>query len=190
MQTVSKTDIDAEPDNSATPVMGDAIGGGIVRTDNTLPEENFPHVVISSHRDRSYVFFRQIPHSESGPPGTMKIPLTPDASLAVDPRVTPLGAPVFIATRPLDSAITTSRLMVAQDTGGAIRGAVRADYFLGFGPGARATALRMKDELRMWVLLPKRLAIADRHIEPAGSTDTPQVVRANCLVTDPEFCTE
>ena len=60
-----------------------------------------------------------------------------------------------------------NRLMVAQDTGGAIRGALRADYFLGSGPAAGAMANRMKDELRMWILLPKELAIASRHAASA-----------------------
>ena len=177
-------------DNRASPTMEGAIGEGLSRTSHTSREEARPRVVVSSRLDPSYVFFRRIPHTESGPLGTMRIPLTPDASLAVDPRVTPLGAPVFIATRPSGSTIPTKRLMVAQDTGGAIRGALRADYFLGFGPAATTAAMRMKDELRMWVLLPKRLAIAAKHTEPASTAKTSRHVRADCLLADPDFCAE
>ncbi|HKQ23922.1 MAG TPA: MltA domain-containing protein [Burkholderiales bacterium] len=164
-----------------SPKPREAIGDGLSRPSHALREEGRPRVVASSRLDPSYVFFRQAPHTESGPLGTMSIPLTPDASLAVDPRVTPLGAPVFIAARPSGSTDTTKRLMVAQDTGGAIRGALRADYFLGFGPAATTAAMRMKDELRMWVLLPKRLAVAAGHTEPAS---------AACLLVDPDFCAE
>jgi membrane-bound lytic murein transglycosylase A len=146
-----------------------------------------PRVSVSSARDPSYVFFRRIPNTDSGPPGAMGVPLTAGASLAVDPRVTPLGAPVFIAARPPGAASAMRRLMVAQDTGGAIRGAVRADYFLGFGHAAGAIAMRMKDELQMWVLLPKQLAIASQHAlahARGGSW------RARCLLPDPEFCAD
>ena len=179
-------------DNSVPPTMGKAIGEGVAQTSYEAHEAAPPHVAVSSSRDPSYVFFRQIPNSESGPPGTMRIPLTPDASIAVDPRVTPLGAPVFIAARPSGSTVTTKRLMVAQDTGGAIRGALRADYFLGFGPAAATAARRMKDELRMWLLLPKRLAGATKHAERASNADmdTPRIVRASCLLVDPDFCAE
>jgi len=138
--------------------------------------------VVSSATDPSYVFFRQIPNNGSGPPGALGVPLTAGSSLAVDPRVTPLGSPVFIAARQSGSGDTIKRLTVAQDTGGAIRGAVRADYFLGFGPAAGASAMRMKDELRMWLLLPKQLAIAAKHAASAGA--------ANCLLPDQEFCND
>ena len=82
------------------------------------------------------------------------MPLTPRRSVAVDKRIVPLGAPVFIATTyPLTDA-PLNRLMLAQDTGGAIRGAVRADFFWGFGDDAAREAGRMKQPLHMWVLLP------------------------------------
>ena len=84
--------------------------------------------------DPSYVFFRQIPDSEQGPVGALGVPLTAGRSIAVDPRTTPLGFPVFIST---GGSRQLNRLMVAQDTGGAIRGPVRADYFWGFGPERR-----------------------------------------------------
>ena len=83
------------------------------------------------------------------------MPLTPGRSIAVDPRFVPLGAPVFVATTFPASATPLNRLMVAQDTGGAIRNPVRADFFWGSGPEAGALAGRMRQPGRMWLLLPK-----------------------------------
>ena len=102
----------------------------------------------------SYVFFRELPSSTNGPPGALGVPLTPRRSIAVDPRHVPLGAPVFIATTWPNSPKPLNRLVLAQDTGGAIRGAVRADFFWGYGEAAGREAGRMKQSLRMWVLLP------------------------------------
>jgi membrane-bound lytic murein transglycosylase A len=82
------------------------------------------------------------------------VPLTPERSIAVDPRHVPLGAPVFLSTSRPDSAIPLRRLVLAQDTGGAIRGVVRADLFWGFGTQAGNQAGRMKQQGEMWVLLP------------------------------------
>ena len=107
----------------------------------------------------SYVFFRELPADSPGPIGALGVPLTPRRSLAVDRSVVPLGAPVFIATTfPLTDQ-PLNRLMLAQDTGGAIRGAVRADFFWGFGEDAAREAGRMKQPLRMWVLLPHDYAL-------------------------------
>lgn len=105
----------------------------------------------------SYVFFRELQVSDPsiGPPGAQGVPLTPERSIAVDPRYTPLGAPVFVATTYPNSDARLERLVIAQDTGGAIRGQVRVDYFWGFGAEAGALAGRMRQPLRMWVLLPK-----------------------------------
>lgn len=103
----------------------------------------------------SYVFFREMPASDDGPIGALGVPLTPERSIAIDPRSIPLGAPVFLATTQPNSAQPLNRLVMAQDTGGAIRGAVRADFFWGFGKEAGALAGRMKQDGRMWVLLPK-----------------------------------
>ena len=105
----------------------------------------------------SYVFFRELPGGDPavGPIGAQGLPLTPERSIAVDPRFIPLGSPVFLATTYPNTDTRLERLMVAQDTGGAIRGAVRADYFWGFGADAGALAGRMRQNLRMWVLLPK-----------------------------------
>jgi len=106
------------------------------------------------NHNASYVFFRELPAGLSGPIGAMGLPLTPRRSIAVDPRLIPLGAPVFISTTWPLSSQPLNRLMLAQDTGGAIRGAVRADFFWGFGPDAAREAGRMRQPLRMWVLLP------------------------------------
>jgi membrane-bound lytic murein transglycosylase A len=102
----------------------------------------------------SFVFFRVLPRSDGGPLGALGLPLTPGRSLAVDPRILPLGAPVFLATTWPNDVKPLERLMLAQDTGGAIRGAVRADFFWGFGPEGGALAGRMKQKGRMWLLLP------------------------------------
>jgi len=103
----------------------------------------------------SYVFFRELPENISAPLGAMGIPLTNEYSIAIDPRAIPLGSPVFLATTQPNSTTPLNRLMLAQDTGGAIRGAVRADFFWGFGEKAGAQAGRMKQQGRMWVLFPK-----------------------------------
>jgi membrane-bound lytic murein transglycosylase A len=102
----------------------------------------------------SYVFFREVPNTPGGPVGALGVPLTAERSIAVDPRSVPLGAPVFLATTRPNSARPLNRLVLAQDTGGAIKGAVRADFFWGFGKEAGEQAGRMKQTGRMWVLLP------------------------------------
>ncbi|WP_242508567.1 murein transglycosylase A [Rhodocyclus purpureus] len=107
----------------------------------------------------SYVFFRELNTSvREGPPGALGVPLVPGRSIAVDPRFTPLGAPVFLATTQPNSSEPLKRLVLAQDTGGAIRGPARADFFWGFGAEAGAQAGRMKQGGQMWVLLPPGLA--------------------------------
>jgi membrane-bound lytic murein transglycosylase A len=103
------------------------------------------------------VFFREepLPDPLLGPRGAAGVPLTPGRSIAVDPQSVPYGAPVWIAsTQPL-SNVPLQRLVVAQDTGSAITGAVRGDFFCGWGAGAEAQAGRMKQPLRMWVLWPR-----------------------------------
>jgi membrane-bound lytic murein transglycosylase A len=102
----------------------------------------------------SLVFFRELKAEGSGPPGALGVPLTPERSIAVDPRHTPLGSPVWLGTTRPNSPESLNRLMLAQDTGGAIRGPVRADFYWGSGPAAGNLAGRMKQSGRMWVLLP------------------------------------
>lgn len=105
----------------------------------------------------SYVFFKEekLPDPQQGPKGALGVPLTSQRSIAVDPQFIPLGAPVFLATTQPNSGRPLQRMMLAQDTGGAIRGAVRADFFWGFGAAAGENAGKMKQAGRMWVLLPK-----------------------------------
>lgn len=102
----------------------------------------------------SYVFFRELPPSDGGPIGAQGLPLTAERSIAIDPRFTPLGAPVFLDTTYPLSDRPLQRLMVAQDTGGAIKGPARADFFWGFGEDAGALAGRMRQQGRLWVMLP------------------------------------
>jgi len=109
------------------------------------------------NQNPSYVFFRELPPSDSGPIGALGVPLTAERSIAVDPRFVPLGAPVYLATTQPNSDAPLERLMVAQDTGGAIRGPVRADFFWGTGKDAGLLAGRMRQQGSMWVLLPKEM---------------------------------
>jgi membrane-bound lytic murein transglycosylase A len=105
----------------------------------------------------SYVFFREekLTDPKKGPKGALGVPLTPQRSIAVDPQFVPLGVPVFLATTQPGSNVPLQRLMLAQDTGGAIRNAVRADYFWGFGVEAGEKAGKMKQRGMMWILLPR-----------------------------------
>jgi len=111
----------------------------------------------------SFVFFKEekIADPSKGPKGALGVPLTPQRSIAVDSRFIPLGAPVFLDTTQPGSQQPMQRLVMAQDTGGAIRGPVRADYFWGLGAAAGERAGRMKQRGAMWVLLPKE-ASGDR----------------------------
>ncbi len=106
----------------------------------------------------SYVFFREekIADPSEGPKGALGVPLTPERSVAVDPKHIPLGAPVYVDTTQPYSSEPIRQLMVAQDTGGAVRGAVRIDYFWGFGAQAGEQAGKMKQKLKLWLLLPKQ----------------------------------
>lgn len=135
----------------------------------------------------SYVFFRKL--SGPGPLGTLGVVLTPERSLAVDPRFVPLGVPLWLAARrpevvagetgvAVEDGTATEveegaadvegvlgrpfrKLVVAQDTGGAIRGVVRGDVFWGPGDRAAEIAGRMKHPGRLWLLLP-------RGVKPSG----------------------
>jgi membrane-bound lytic murein transglycosylase A len=104
-----------------------------------------------------YVFFKEEKLSDprKGPKGALGVPLTPQRSVAIDPQYIPLGAPVFLSTTLPGSNAPLQRMMLAQDTGGAIRNAVRADYFWGFGADAGDKAGKMKQRGMLWVLLPK-----------------------------------
>ena len=105
-----------------------------------------------------YVFFREMPvvaDVNVGPIGALGVPLTAERSIAVDPKALPLGAPVYLTTTYPLSEKPLRRLMMAQDTGSAIIGAVRADFYWGTGDQAGEYAGRMKQQGRMWVFLPR-----------------------------------
>ncbi|MCF8198006.1 MAG: MltA domain-containing protein [Sulfuritalea sp.] len=116
----------------------------------------------------SLVFFRELPATGSGPQGAMGLALTPERSIAVDPRHVPLGAPIWLATTRPYSDQTLNRLMLAQDTGGAIRGVVRADFYWGSGTEAGSQAGKMRQQGRMWVLLPRAYQPPEATSKPAN----------------------
>lgn len=103
----------------------------------------------------SYVFFRELPSGLFGPLGALGVPLNAERSVAIDPKHIPLGAPVFLSTTYPNSSKPLKRLMMAQDTGGAIKGGVRADFYWGSGDAAGKAAGGMKQTGLIWVLLPK-----------------------------------
>ena len=104
--------------------------------------------------DQSFVFFQEAPIGDPalGSPGVEHVPLTPLGSMAIDLKQNAPGAPYYVATDPLHA------LLIAQDTGGAIRGRVRGDIFFGFGSKAETDAGGMKAEGRLYVLLPNDVA--------------------------------
>jgi membrane-bound lytic murein transglycosylase A len=104
----------------------------------------------------SVVFFREekLGDPAVGPRGSLTVPLTAERSLAIDPRLLPLGAPFFLATTHPVSSAPLQRMVVAQDTGGAIRGALRADLFWGLGAEAGEAAGRMRHDGALWLLWP------------------------------------
>ena len=102
--------------------------------------------------NKSYVFFREL--NGEGPLGGEGIALTPERSLAIDRSIIPYGMPVWLS---LDHPHIKDKMMVTQDTGGAIRGPVRGDYFWGHGVRAENMAGTMKAQGRYWFLMPKTL---------------------------------
>lgn len=107
------------------------------------------------NQNPSYVFFRELPAGLPGPLGALGVPLLAEQAIAVDPKLIPLGAPVFLNTTLPNSTLPLKRLVMAQDTGGAIKGGVRADFFWGSGNAAGEKAGAMKQSGKIWVLLPK-----------------------------------
>ena len=105
----------------------------------------------------SVVFFSEAPLGDPnlGPKGAQGIALTTGRSIAVDPTWIPLGAPVFLSTTLPDSGLPLQHLVIAQDTGGAISGAPRADYFCGSGPQAADLAGKMRQQGSLWLLWPR-----------------------------------
>jgi len=108
------------------------------------------------NKNPSYVFFTLNPDGAKPPRGSLAVDLTPERSIAIDRSVVPLGAPMWIdTTLPLADKPAFRRLVMAQDTGGAIKGAVRADVYFGSGERAELLAGNMKQSGQLWVLEPK-----------------------------------
>ncbi len=114
-------------------------------------------------KNRSFIFFRIISDAtksldeSQGPIGAQGVLLTPGRSLAVDRNFIPLGIPIWLdTTDPINLGEPLRRLVIAQDTGSAIKGPVRGDLFWGFGSLAAAKAGLMKQKGRYFLLLPKK----------------------------------
>jgi membrane-bound lytic murein transglycosylase A len=104
-----------------------------------------------------YIFFKEEAlvgnDAQLGPKGAQGVPLTPGRSIAVDPGSIPYGMPVWLSSNGPQTQL--NRMVIAQDTGSAILGAVRADYYVGSGQAAGELAGRLKQDMKMWVLLPR-----------------------------------
>ncbi|MDR2173093.1 MAG: MltA domain-containing protein [Burkholderiales bacterium] len=150
--------------------------GGILAQRGDIARENLSMQTIKAwgraHPDAlpalldenpSYVFFREVPPPEpgtldariDGPIGALGVPLLAQRTIAIDRRFLPLGAPFFLDAVDPDSRTPIQRLTMAQDTGGAIRGAIRADFFCGTGKEAGERAGKMRETGRLWLLWPK-----------------------------------
>ena len=113
-------------------------------------DENPKRVNEVLHYNKSVVYFKQ---RENPASGSLGLRLTATRSIAVDRRYIPLGSMLYLNADIKKEQV--SRIVLAQDTGGAIKGAIRADMFLGFGDRARDTAGELKSALELWILLPK-----------------------------------
>lgn len=125
------------------------------------------------NQNPSYVFFRE--SRDAGSHGAEGVVLTPGRSMAVDPRFVALGTPLFVDAEALEGVGPIRRLVIAQDTGGAIRGAVRGDLFWGPGPEAYDRAGRMRQRGRYWMLVPK--ALSERRAREAATGTAARPVR-------------
>jgi membrane-bound lytic murein transglycosylase A len=110
-------------------------------------------------RNKSYIFFQENTEldPDEGPLGAQNVPLTAGRSLAVDPRHIPLGAPLWLETTAPwpDGDRPLHRVVIAQDTGGAIKGPIRGDVFWGAGDQAEILAGHMKSRGRFFVFVPR-----------------------------------
>lgn len=102
------------------------------------------------YHNESVVYFKQ---KEQKATGSLGLELTPSRSIAVDKRIIPLGSMLYLSAE--QENIKFAKIVQAQDTGGAIKGSIRADMFLGFGDDAREVAGRLKAPLRLWIFLPR-----------------------------------
>ncbi|MEH6545797.1 MAG: MltA domain-containing protein, partial [Sneathiella sp.] len=133
--------------------------------------EDNPHEATEiMQMNASYVFFREL--NTGGPIGAQGVELTPERSLAVDRKWFPLGVPVFLETEvsttdEADLPRSFRKLMMAQDTGGAIRGPVRGDVFWGYGDHAYEMSGGMKSDGKLWIFLPNAVAEKRKTANPA-----------------------
>jgi membrane-bound lytic murein transglycosylase A len=110
------------------------------------------------HRNPRYVFFRDLgPSDDKGPIGALNVPLTPGRSVAVDPEFISLGLPLWLNTSRPDTAEPLQRVVLAQDKGGAIKGAGRIDLFWGAGDEAEKLAGEMKQPGQYWIIVPRAI---------------------------------
>ena len=124
--------------------------------------ENPSRVDEALAQNPSYVFFEERKGSpDLGPLGAQGVPLTPEASVAVDLRYWRLGTPFIVDASQASPALKIVRPVIAQDTGGAIRGIIRFDYFWGFGDKAGEAAGRQKSNTFSWVLVPNGMKPED-----------------------------
>ena len=108
-------------------------------------------------KNRRYVFFRELPGGDDGPPGALGVALTPMRSVATDPAYVPPGTLLYIDSTHPDDGTPLRQVVVSQDRGAAITGAARADLFWGSGDEAGRLAGLAKQPMRMWLLWPKGL---------------------------------
>ncbi len=163
-----------------TSIGGVLIKKGVLTRDNASKQaithylERHPDKIDSIlHKNRSFVFFENLKKPMAlGAQGTA---LTPGYSLAVDKKWIPLGAPLWLDTTKSHETISDDsqfqRLMIAQDTGGAIRGLMRGDVYWGSGKKANYLGEHMKNEGRFWLLLPKRALTQLMKSRPIGLTE-------------------
>ena len=112
------------------------------------------------HSNPSYIFFTVRDSTLPGPLGSLQVPLTAERSVAVDRKYIPLGVPLWLDTTLLKDGPTYRRLVLAQDTGGAIKGPLRVDVYFGQGTEAERLAGRMREQGRIYVLLPTQARTA------------------------------
>ena len=127
-------------------------------------KENPEKAMQVMNENKRYIFFKE--NEDVSPIGTLGAPLTSMHSIAVDSTFIPLGIPLYLSTKDPDGK-TLDRVVIAQDTGTAIKGGIRADFFYGFGEEAFSKAGRMKQNGKYYLFLPKdrkSFYVADKHI--------------------------
>jgi len=128
-------------------------------------EENPNKAAEIMNINESYVFFNKLNLKTEGPLGAQGVSLTPRRTIAIDRKKIPYGIPLWLNAEEPEGVGRIKRLMIAQDTGGAIKGSVRGDFFWGYGEQAAHKAGIMKSHGESWLLLPKKLIIPDNKIK-------------------------